>query len=363
MKKILPFEIKSKIETECWNYYKIAVIQTLPKYENWLSAHMSVCIDTVDEQVYFGSEGNPHPLEYFSDILDIEELDMCMIHPDHLIELVKEKINNGWYYVVFVCDETDYLHEVFLYGYDDEEEILYSVSLNERGHFKPKPIKYEWLKTSYRRILTYFKHKPEAYYSRRNFGYLVFCLKPCYKYLSKDYAADYFIKLNNELYGKRADLFFSRRNTEYLASKSYYTGIACLLKVKDQITYLRDNGLDMEDKNRLGYINKSLFKLLEHRTMMVEAMEWFKTLWNITESALIHSQKCYASCLNEMKVTCMLFLKYLSKSDVTILDRIILRLDIQYRSEKEYLGIYVASIDNWYYQQVLSKKLELVRGK
>lgn len=365
MKIILPFEIKPKIETECWNYYKMSIIQTLPNYTNWLAAHMGVCVDTVDEQVYFGTEGEPYPLEYFSDILDIEELDMCTIYPDSLVERVKERINNGWYYVVFVSDETEYSHEVFLYGYDDEEKVFYSVCLNEHGHFEPRLVTYNWLKAGYQNILHFFMNNPEAYYSRRKFGYLVFCLRPCFKYLSKNYAAEYFVKLNNELYGKRADIFFSRRNTEYRASKSYYTGIACLLKVKDQITLLRDNGHDMENTTRVGNIQKSLFKLLEHRSMMVEAMEWFETLWNITEPSLLHSHKCYASCLDKMKMTCMLFLKYLnylkkSEKNDSILDSIIMGLDAQYRSEKEYLGTYVAGIESWYYRHVLPRKLEMV---
>ena len=74
----------------------------------------------------------------------------------------------------------------------------------------------------------------------------------------------------------------------------------------------------------------------------------------------MHSQDCYSSCLGEMKITCMLFLKYLNKLDVTLLDSIIMRLDNQYRSEKEYLGIYVAGIDNWYYRHILSRKIEMV---
>lgn len=358
MNRILPLELKSKIQTECWTYYKLAIIETLPNYENWLSSHMSVCIDTVDEQVYFGNENKPHPLEYYSEILDIEELDLCSIYSDSLIEKIKERINNGWYFVTFVCDENEYLHEVFLYGYADEENTLFSISLNERGHFEQRIISNEWLKIGYQRLLEYFKRNPESYYSRRDYGYLIFCLRPCYKYFYKDYAADYFCKLAHEVYGMRADLFYSRRNAEYLASKSYYTGIACLLKVREQLISLRNVGIITKDDSALYFRKKALFKLLEHRSIIVDSMRWHRELWQITEPSLLDLEKEYMSLFKAMEISCMLFLKYMNQLDINIIDNIIQRLDIQYRSEKECLGIYISGIRDWYFHHVLSQKLE-----
>lgn len=74
MKK-LPIKIDSYVMSECWTYYKFAIIQTHPNYLEWLAGHMGLFF-AVNCNCFFGDKCYRFPMEYFNDILQFEEINV-----------------------------------------------------------------------------------------------------------------------------------------------------------------------------------------------------------------------------------------------------------------------------------------------
>lgn len=70
--KILNISNDLLINSECWTYYKFAIIQTSDYFETWLTNHMDLYIDQ-NANAIFGNDGMMYPLSYYSDILNIGE--------------------------------------------------------------------------------------------------------------------------------------------------------------------------------------------------------------------------------------------------------------------------------------------------
>ena len=51
--KTLPIELKPLVTSECWNYYKFAIMQTMPEFDVWLASHPQLYISQ-NGIVYYG---------------------------------------------------------------------------------------------------------------------------------------------------------------------------------------------------------------------------------------------------------------------------------------------------------------------
>ena len=199
MKKILPVKIDAIITSECWTYWKMAIIQTLPDYMIWLSSHLDIFQNL--DSVYFGKDLKVFSNEYYSDILDIEEIKIYSISYNKIIEFIKNCINSDFYYTVFILknlnnecnnlhilhDSNNIFHEIFIYGYDDENKVFNSISISENNYFKPTTIAYDKLKNGYLTMQKYFYYNPSQYNFKRDFSYLISRSKVNYKYKTKEY--------------------------------------------------------------------------------------------------------------------------------------------------------------------------------
>lgn len=273
--KILPIELNAAITTECWNYYKLVIIQTLPEYEKWLSSHLDLYTIIAQSDLFFGANGVPHKADYFSDFLEIEEQNIYEIPSSKVVSWVKERIDLNWYCTVFVGADWETMHEVFIYGYEDDGENFYSISLDERGHFQAQIITYEWVQSEYKKMLRFHQANPELYFAKNAYNYLASCLRPCYTYLSKNYASDYLKKIAHETYGTRTEQYFSRRDGSYTETPQiYYTGVTCMLSLKTAFEALNNRDEDAKNTPKKSWplFRISLFKLLEHQTMLSNAM-------------------------------------------------------------------------------------------
>ena len=137
MKRILPIQTNTYLRIECWTYYQMAIIQTLPDYMIWLSSHMDVFYyEAIGEGLYFGNRTKPFSPEYYRDILDIEEINLYDVHPDAIIDRIIDELNREYYYIVFLRDDNNDSHEAFIYGYDLEQKLFFSIAINESGKFE-----------------------------------------------------------------------------------------------------------------------------------------------------------------------------------------------------------------------------------
>lgn len=357
-KVILPCKINTNLGIECWTFYKMAIIQTLPEHMNWLSSHMNIFCGELGEGVYFGKDNRPHDSAYYSDILDIEEIDIYSVAPNKIAERIKHELNNDFYYVVFLRNEEGFSHEIFIYGYDDSNHSFNTVAIGENGHFCETLISYETVIEQYCNNYEYLKLNPDQYYCKSNFGYVMYRMKPNTKYIRKNYAVEYFDKLYYEVYGTRTDLCYSDDYNQYLTPCSFYTGVTCLIRVNEKINALA-NSSDQERKNIELYIVKNnLFKLYEYRLLLNNSMKWYEEQWRIDDPNILSLHNEYSSCCYDMERTCMMLLKYIYTNDQDLLYRIQDELMLQYAKERKILCEYVNVIREFYNSQVLSKKFE-----
>ncbi len=358
MKKTLAISNESILKMECWTYYKMSIIQTLPQYMNWLSAHMNIYFAELGEGIYFGEGIKPHRAEYYSDILHIEEIDLYQVIPCEIIDRIKSSINDDYYFVVFLRDEKGYSHEVFIYGLDDESKMFESLMLRDDGIFVSTSISFLKLEADYRNNYTYYKNNPENYYEKSDYGYVMYRMKPNLKYINKNYAVEFFGKLYHEVYGTRTDLCYSDDYDEFLTPCSFYTGVTCLIRLVDKINELMDNR-EWDEKNTEQYIlKKNLFKLLEHRKLIYDSMIWYEHQWRIDAEHIVSLHNEYHTCCENMNKICMVYLKYLYTKNESLLTRIKDMIIKQYRDERRILCEYVNVIREFYMSKVLPKRFD-----
>ena len=157
----------------------------------------------------------------------------------------------------------------------------------------------------------------------------------------------------SEAYGMRATFQCSDRDETYLTTQKYYTGISCLLVLKDLLC----NEINHLSFVEIVKLRRSFFKLYEHRCMILNAMIWYESKWMITNNELIQLKREYAKCCDGMYKLCMMFLKYEQTSKRSLIDRIAIKISEQYYNEKVILDRYVIIIREWYFSEVLGKKL------
>lgn len=358
-RKILPVLLNTKLQIECWTYYKMAIIQTLPNYMNWLSSHMDLFYGDMSEGLYYGNLPKLNQPEYYSDILDIEEIDLYSVSVDKIVDEIKNTINEDFYYLLYIRTNDQDSHEVFIYGYDDKERFFHSLGLENNGHFGPVKISYERLYDGYSSEIEFFKEHPEDYYRRRDFGFgYVMCrIKPNYRYISKNYAAEYFEKISREAHGGITYMNYTDAEGKSAKQNIFYTGIDCLLKIidKSRKCYQRVDGY-FGSYYESG-LRRNILKLNEHRKLIYNSMKWFEQTWEINDDSLINLPEQYSDLCKEMEKTSMLFLKYQKTRDLKILKRVAERLEEQHQQEKPILIEYAQQIRKWYTDNRLKKLL------
>ena len=349
MKKILPIQTNTYLRVECWTYYQMAIIQTLPDYMIWLSSHMDVFYyEAIGEGLYFGNRTKPFSPEYYRDILDIEEINLYDVHPDAIIDRIIDELNREYYYIVFLRDDNNDSHEAFIYGYDLEQKSFSSIAINESGKFEPTEISFEDVIEGYSKEYKYYKDNCNQYYCRRSFGYIMSRMKPSLRYLTQNYAYDYFEKIYYEVYGTRTDLNDNNEINEFWSPRVYYTGISCLHKLCKNISEINE-----KSNTDLFVIRKNLFKLLEHRQLISASMKWYESYWDITNTKLLSLSQKYNEACERMSNICYVFMKFEKRRSDNLRAQITALIEEQYKNEKEILGEYAILIRNWFCRCVL----------
>ena len=126
----LEINLKDSFISECWTFYKSCILGSYPNGRKWMFTHMEVYLDGGGGA--FWGNGTYYPLDYYDDILKIAPGNINKITPQKLISYIKRKIDSDTYILI----DSDYsiifnvpevgaqLHEILIFGYDDEEEIF-----------------------------------------------------------------------------------------------------------------------------------------------------------------------------------------------------------------------------------------------
>ena len=355
---ILPIQKNTTLKMECWTYYKLAIIETLPNCMNWLSSHINTFVSVQEQYVFYGNYPKPHPIEYFKDILIIKELDLYEIAPSEIIKQIKETINDNNYFVVFLRKSENQYHEAFIYGYNDINKYFHSFSIKNHS-FADTTLTYDEVLCGYSQNIEFYKKYPNLYYSYKNFSPIMAKIQPCYDYINKNYAYEFFDKINNEVYGKKIITTENYAINDFTSPQTYYVGISCVTHARDilnELFKISTYHININEE-KLRIIRYNLFKLLEHKKLLHNSMIWYENKWNISNQRIKALRENYNKHCADMTDICNMFLKYTYTQSLTLLKKIIKKIEHQYQNEKTTLGEYALLIRDWYLTEVLQNKL------
>ncbi|MCI9414474.1 MAG: hypothetical protein HFJ79_04740 [Clostridiales bacterium] len=132
MKQILPICIENSLPTECWSYYRFAIIEAYPHLIPWMVQHYQHIFSGYGWEVFHGQNGAKYDqLTYYSDALITHGMYHEEVSSSDLIPFIREKINQGLYpliecdYSLLLGKEPGHTHEVLVYGYDDENQFIF----------------------------------------------------------------------------------------------------------------------------------------------------------------------------------------------------------------------------------------------
>lgn len=127
MKK-LPINLKPPIITECWSFYRLSILNQTNYFNDWFINHFNNLTMNDQYSIYYGENGYQYnQLHYYNELLktdyiNISNIDSCEEFCNILINLINDDT-----YCVIECDcnvineqEETYIHELFIYGYDND---------------------------------------------------------------------------------------------------------------------------------------------------------------------------------------------------------------------------------------------------
>ena len=368
MKK-LPLKVDALILSECWTYFRMAIIETSPFKETWIATHFRI-FSYHDFSVMFGENGRMHPMNYFSDILSFREIPVSQVSCNNLIETLIKEIEQDSY-VILDCNfpkifpdasEEFHLHETYLFGFDDEKEVFYGTVLQNSGRFEEMEIPFGRVLAAFADIPSYFSKYPEEMVERRCSLFTISSIQLKESYRDDNSIYLFLQKIQDELNGsKHTALFYDKdgklpeASSLFYSSKGkvsqvgeYYTGLACLLMIREDIGKL----LDVQDISEATAENftKSLKKLHEHQSVIQQSMEWFMKELSIEDALLADFVRQYKECCGELQKLYLMALKFEMTHNKELLKRVQDELLDLYKSEYACLSQFDALAKQHYYE-------------
>lgn len=137
MEKYLPLKINCSITTECWSFYRFAIIEAYPNLTNWTIQHYNHLFADEHLELFYGANGQKYDqYNCYSPVLNIKGLFREEILPEQLVPFIKRQIDKGIYVLVeceygYLRDKLPgYIHEILVCGYDDDRQAFQSPILD-----------------------------------------------------------------------------------------------------------------------------------------------------------------------------------------------------------------------------------------
>lgn len=312
----LPVEAKPLITSECWTYHRMAIAQTHPGFSQWAASKFGVHMyDTYE--INFGDAFDKQYMQHFSDLLEISEIKIDGISHKEIIEVIKDNINNNCY-VLLRCnnyalygrvDRSFGNHETLIYGFDDEAELIYTLSTWNSNTWHETTASFLNLRIAYNDLLRNYQLYPNEAFDQRGWGYFItkISLK---KYLPwSNSVFDFVTWLKKEYDGgilQRVDY-----QSDELYKVEMYSGFECLRQIK----YMLDNSSESNVKeNVISNIALSLKKLFEQRTIILSALQWVQTELAITEGMYVSFVDEYRELAGNLQKAYLLIFKYFASN-------------------------------------------------
>ena len=349
MKK-LPLKIDAIVKSECWTYYKMAIIQTLSNYRAWLAVNMQSYIQANGHAAY-GNNGEWYDLSYYSSVLDFNEKSYEEISEDNVIDYIVTAINDGKYIVIYTNYRTLYgnestkpwYHETLIYGYDEEKQLLISPVLFN-GTFIEAGIEYEIFKKAFKQARQYYSENPQQHNEIEQWFYGITEIKPKKHYYPVNIYYEYVKRLEKEYIGGQVFSNVPAGYCEYAIDNCYFYGIVAQLELLEKIKLYT---LEDKTKHSVRYIliKQAIIHLFEAIQLFYEGVLWFVEDREISNDDEIKGILIgYEDLIERKKRDALLIEKHSRTKDDSILMRIINHIEENYEIEKELLCKYLSRV-------------------
>lgn len=154
MKK-LEFNLGNNLSTECWNYYRIAIIESDTTTKDWSFQKLDHIYADNNYNIFFGEHGIRYNLfRYYNEVLESIGYFASEISGNFLIDFIKKSIDDNKY-VLIECNY-NYLNlsrypknqDILIYGYNDKTESFYAPILFDYN-WKEISLNYTYIKDYY----------------------------------------------------------------------------------------------------------------------------------------------------------------------------------------------------------------------
>ncbi|MDR1326445.1 MAG: hypothetical protein LBK00_10460 [Treponema sp.] len=348
--KQLPIKLRPAITSECWTYNRTCIIETDPSGPEWVASHYTLFMHS-GGHISFG-DGFDKPSMSYYDILEHQCVPLEQYGARELIQRFEQWIDEGYYVIVdvnlgdLVKDYKNFkVHEILLYGYDEQRRVFYSPLQNERnGQFESFELEYDVIPPAIESVVAYYREAPLDRFERFfNFFYPLSKLKiipirrddnmfilRAFKKLEAEYYYSNCLEISR--YGQKHEL------EEKLA---HYTGLGCLIGMREMLSHMIEGAETTPPHDPYPNIDKvtNLFTLYEHRCIMRSMLELLREKLDIDNEAYNSAFETYCSGIASMRESYLLMKKSQISGKLNSLPGIIQRLDVIYESDYDSLRI------------------------
>lgn len=226
--------------TECWIFNRLAILRTSEYYADWVASHYPLYADS-DYNFFFGETSTLLP-GYHDPILERKQINLFLLNSDTVVEKIQETIIDGYYLVMAakIPTETEFYHEVLVYGYDDERRCFLVVEFRNRL-FQLATYAYSYIIESFPMVQQHYREN--KYLGLAHSLYYQFpltALRINMNYNPKGCPFETYLKLDDEWSGTCHTKGTLQQIREQDESRLIYRGINCLYALQDMLMWKMD---------------------------------------------------------------------------------------------------------------------------
>ena len=349
MKK-LSIMLNNGCQSECWTFYKMAIIETLDQADLWLCSHMNYYV-TENHAGRFGDCGEQYGMEYFDSILDFNCIHISEVPPESLIDRIKREIDENKYVIVFfdygqLYQMEQYIHELMIYGYNERGFIC---AVLNGGRFVESIIEYNNVEQGYLQAYNFFMSNGWELLWRRAFFFGITSISPRKEYKNDNVLYDFVKKLRAELKGGKIEIETRDFVTAETTTKTCYCGTSALTFLASEFD--SDNSSSWKDDKGKRYMTLLALKTaFEHRKQLLRNMRFVQRYVHAESSELMaETINLYSDAITNVERVYLLFYKYCCTRDDEILSSISDLCSNQYNVERPLLQKFEDALWPYYY--------------
>ena len=330
--------------TECWTFNRMAILKTLPYYEDWIASHYDLHA-TSNFNFFFGQNQIYTP-DYYDIILNRKFINLFELTESDVVDRLKDELSKGYYLILYFkpLSDVEWYHEVLIFGFDDMKKVFHCIGLEKRI-FQEKEYDYTYMKDALKAVKKHIKENKKGINLGMQFQYALSAFQPKDDYCTDNCVFEAYRKIRNELYGEEGLRHRLTSVGKFQQQAQYYKGICCLDALANMLSKL------IVGENIGGGfrgITNAFQKLYEHRYMMIISLKYVLKNWEkAIKSNAAECISTYEECCNIVEKWVKMAIKYELTTKTEILERILTEIPEVYEREYNCLNEFVNNCIDW----------------